>query len=185
MRQQRELFKLIEVSIYAAMIVIAIYFIRIPMPSAISRTFVHPGNALVILGSLLMGFKRGTLAAMLGLFIFDLTSGYITAAPFTLLENFIVLLVVEFVYRYLLKRRDHMGAIVLIGVVGAVTKIVIIFIKYVATQLALGNTMTAAFSLALTGMPASLFTGVVTAILIPVLYLPMKKIFQQFHPIGE
>lgn len=184
MRQQRDLFKLMEISMYAAIIVMAIYLIRVPMPSAISRSFVHPGNALVILGSLLMGFKRGTLAAMLGLFIFDLTAGYITSVPFTLLENFVVLLVVGLVYR-LLKRQDHVLSISVVGIVGAVTKIVIIFIKYVATQLALGSTLTAAISIAFTGMPASLFTGMVTAILVPILYYPMKKIVVRFHPIGE
>lgn len=184
MRQQRDLFKLMEISMYAAIIVMAIYLIRVPMPSAISRSFVHPGNALVILGSLLMGFKRGTLAAMLGLFIFDLTAGYITSVPFTLLENFVVLLVVGLVYR-LLKRQDHVFSISVVGIVGAVTKIVIIFIKYVATQLALGSTLTAAISIAFTGMPASLFTGMVTAILVPILYYPMKKIVVRFHPIGE
>lgn len=184
MRQQRDLFKLMEISMYAALIVMAIYLIRVPMPSAISRSFVHPGNALVILGSLLMGFKRGTLAAMLGLFIFDLTAGYVTSVPFTLLENFIVLLVVAGVH-LLFKRQDTLLPITVVGIVGAVTKIVIIFIKHVATQLALGSTLLAAYSISLTAMPASLFTGLVTAILVPVLYYPMKKVVTRFHPIGE
>src|SRR5699024_11986934 len=103
---------------YAALIVLAIYMIRIPMPSAISNTFVHPGNALVILAILFMGFKKGTIAALLGLAIFDITSGYLPVVFFNLLENFIVLLVVECVFRYVFHYDDRLRNILALGVVG-------------------------------------------------------------------
>lgn len=181
MKKQSEVFKLVEVSMYAALIVVAIYFIRIPMPTA----FVHPGNALVILALLLMGFKRGLTAAMMGLFIFDATAGYIASVPFTLLENFLVLLVIEGIYRLAFQRKDNFISIVSLGILGALTKIIAIFIKHTLTQLLLGSTTAAAFSLALSKMPASFLTGVVTAVLVPLLYFPMKKVFERFHPIGE
>ena len=28
-------------------------------------------------------------------------------------------------------------------------------------------------------------TGVVTAVLVPLLYFPMKKVVERFHPVGE
>lgn len=181
MKKQSDVFEMIEVSMYAALIVVSIYFVRIPMPTA----FVHPGNALVILGLLLMGFKRGLMAAMLGLFIFDATAGYMTSVPFTLLENFLVLLVIEGIYRLAFQREDYFLSIVSLGILGALTKVIAIFIKHTITQLLLGNTAAAALTLALSKMPASFITGVVTAVLVPLLYFPMKKIFEKFHPIGQ
>lgn len=181
MKKQSDVFQMIEVSMYAALIVVAIYFVRIPMPTA----FVHPGNALVILALLLMGFRRGVMAAMLGLFIFDATAGYITSVPFTLLENFLVLLVIEGIYRAAFKREDYFLSIVSLGILGAVTKIVAIFIKHTLTQLVLGSTLATALTLALSKMPASFITGVVTAVLVPMLYYPMKKVFERFHPINQ
>ena len=181
MKKQTNTFQLIEISMYAALIVVAIYFVRIPMPTA----FVHPGNALVILAVLLMGFRRGVVAALLGLFIFDATAGYITSVPFTLLENFIVLVVLEIIYKYGYRREDYFLSIVSLGVLGALTKIVAIFIKHTITQLLLGNATAAALSIALSKMPASFMTGVVTAALVPLLYFPMKKVVERFHPVGE
>lgn len=171
--------------VYAALIILAISFIRIPMPSVISNSFVHPGNALVILAALLMGFKRGTLSALLGLFIFDVMSGYAAVVHFTLLENLLVLIIVSLIYHYVFHHQDTMKHIISLGVIGALAKILIIFVKFVIMQLLLGSAMDAAISAAMVGMPASLFTGLVTAVLVPVLYFPMKSIFERYHRIGE
>lgn len=171
---------LTQMATYAALIVLAIYMIRIPMPSAISNTFVHPGNALVILAILFMGFKKGTIAALLGLAIFDITSGYLPVVLFTLIENFIVLLVVECVFRYVFYYDNRMRNIITLGIVGAVTKIVVIFFKYIVQQLMLGSVLSGAVASAISALPASLFTGVVTAILVPLLYWPIKPVFDRF-----
>ncbi|MBG9980575.1 ECF transporter S component [Facklamia lactis] len=178
-------FKYVQIGIYAALIIIAITYIRIPMPSAISNSFVHPGNALVILAVLLMGFKRGATAACMGLFLFDLMNGYLAVAHFTVLENLIVLLIVAVVYQFIFKKKDHWGHIVSLGILGALVKIIVIFIKFIIQQMLLGSAFPAAFAMAVTGMPASLFTGLITIILVPLLYFPMKRIFERYHVIGE
>ncbi|MGX7108702.1 ECF transporter S component [Facklamia miroungae] len=183
--KNNKLFKYVQIGIYAALIIIAITVIRIPMPSAISNSFVHPGNALVILAVLLMGFKRGTAAALIGLFVFDTMNGYIHVVHFTLLENFLVLIVVSLVYSKVFNKEDRMGHIISLGIIGALTKIVLIFGKHIINQMILGASYSAAVAMAITAMPASLFTGWVTALLVPILYLPMKRIFQRYHTIGE
>lgn len=172
---------LTQMATYSALIVLAIYMIRIPMPSAISNTFVHPGNALVILAVLFMGFKKGAISALLGLAIFDITSGYLPVVWLTLLENFIVLLVVESLYRYVFDYDNRMRNIITIGIIGAITKIVVIFCKYILQQLILGSVMGAAVASAITAMPASMFTGLITAVLVPLLYWPIKPVFDRFR----
>ena len=150
------------------------------MPSAISNSFVHPGNALVILAVLFMGFKKGTVSALVGLAVFDTMSGYLPVVWLTLLENLIVLLVIEGLFRYVFRYNNRMRNIVILGIVGAVVKISVIFLKYILQQLVLGSNLSAAVVVALTGMPASLFTGLVTAILVPLLYWPVKPVFDRF-----
>lgn len=181
MEERSGIRSLTQMSMYAALIVLTIYMIRIPMPSAISNTFVHPGNALVILAILFMGFKKGTISALLGLAIFDITSGYLPVVWMTLLENFIVLVLVEGLFRYVFNYSNKMRNIITIGIVGASTKIILIFIKYVLQQLVLGSTLNAALAIAMTGLPASIFTGIITAVLVPLLYWPIKPIFDRFE----
>ncbi|WP_273478464.1 ECF transporter S component [Ignavigranum ruoffiae] len=183
--KSNQLFKTIQIGIYAALIIVAITYIRIPMPSAISNSFVHPGNALVILAVLLMGLKRGSLAACIGLFLFDALNGYIAVAGFTVLENLIVIAMVYWIYASWMHKQDDLKNIIILGIVGALVKVVVIFVKFVIQQLLLKATWSTALAVAATGMPASLFTACVTAILVPVLYIPMRDIFKRFHTIGE
>lgn len=73
-----------------------------------------------------------------------------------------------------------MRNIITLGIVGAVTKIVVIFFKYIIQQLMLGSVLGGAVASAISALPASLFTGVVTAILVPLLYWPIKPVFDRF-----
>lgn len=184
-KQSNHTFQLIEISLYAALIIIGIYFFRFPMPSAISNSFVHMGNALVAVGALLMGSKRGAIAASIGLLIFDITAGYATSAPFTVLESLIVILIIHLVFFKLLKGNDKPANIIITGIVAALTKLVVIYIKFLLAQMALGLNVTAAMIVAFSALPASVFTAFVTAILVPILYFPMKRVVERFHPVGQ
>ena len=55
----RRLVGYIEIGLFAALIVLAITYLKIHMPG---KTMVHVGNALVVLSVLLLGFKRGSIA---------------------------------------------------------------------------------------------------------------------------
>ena len=60
-----------------------------------------------------------------------------------------------------------------------------IFIKHTMTQLVLGNTLATVLTLVLSKVSASFITGVVTAVLVPMLYYPMKKVFERFRPMTQ
>ena len=97
----RRLVGYIEIGLFAALIVLAITYLKIHMPG---KTMVHVGNALVVLSVLLLGFKRGSIASFLGLFIFDVFNGFAASVAFTLLEAALVLVTVNAVYTYVLQR---------------------------------------------------------------------------------
>lgn len=59
--KQNHLRSLTEVSLFAALICVVVFFIRIPFGSQ----FVHLGNALVVVGVLLFGSKKEHLRLLL------------------------------------------------------------------------------------------------------------------------
>ena len=181
-KEHEKLFKMVEVALYAALIMLGIAFIRIPMPTG---SFVHLGNALVVLGLLLFGFKRGLLAASIGLFLFDVTHGYAAEAPITVLESVIVLVVIEFIYQNLFHRKDTTQNLIVMSVTAGAVKVAVIFLKRILLGLAGGSVFEAAVTVAITKAPASVLTAAVTAILIPLLYYPMKAVVRRFHTVGE
>lgn len=72
---------LVQVGIMAAIVYIATYLIKIPVGS--SAVF-HIGDSMVYLAAILLGKKKGVIAAALGMTLFDLTTPWFFWAPFTL-----------------------------------------------------------------------------------------------------
>ena len=78
--------ELVELSLYAALIIVSVQFIRIPF----GPQFVHLGNALVVIAVLIFGSKKGDLVATVGLGLFDILNGYAAEVWITILESLIV-----------------------------------------------------------------------------------------------
>ena len=76
--------KLTQAAMIAALAYIGFQFLRIDIPVGTERTAFHLGNTFVVLGVLLLGGWGGAAAAV-GLTIADLTGGYATSAPKTLI----------------------------------------------------------------------------------------------------
>lgn len=55
--------ELVELSLYAALIIVTVQFIRIPF----GPQFVHLGNALVVIAILIFGARKGALVATVAL----------------------------------------------------------------------------------------------------------------------
>lgn len=111
--KQNQLRQLTEVSLFAALICVVVFFIRIPFGSQ----FVHLGNALVVVGVLLFGAKKELWQLSLGLGIFDLLSGYASVAWITILESLIVCFILHLFYEKFLKKNDRLTNIILVGIV--------------------------------------------------------------------
>lgn len=81
--KKEELRRLIEVSLFAALILVSVQFLRIQ----VGPQFVHLGNALVVIAVLVFGSGFGALAAALGLGLFDIFNGYAAEVWITILES--------------------------------------------------------------------------------------------------
>ncbi len=79
---RNRLTKLIDTSLFAALICVATMAIKIPTPT---NGYLHLGDAVVLLSGFLLGPFHGALAAALGSMFADLFSGYFPYAPATFL----------------------------------------------------------------------------------------------------
>ncbi|MGX7349787.1 ECF transporter S component [Dolosicoccus paucivorans] len=178
-------FPLIEMALYAALVALSVLYIRIPIPSP-NNHFIHPGNALVALSILLMGFRRGSIAGIGGLVIFDIIAGYYTSIPKVIIESLVTLLVMQGVYQNVFRKRDTVPAIATLGVVAGVTKVAMIFLMQWLTAIIVSQmTVKAAAIYAFSGLTAGTINAVATSILVPVLYFLLKPIVERYHPVGE
>lgn len=172
--KQNQLRQLTEISLFAALICVVVFFIRIPFGSQ----FVHLGNALVVVGVLIFGAKKGALAASLGLGIFDLLSGYASVAWITILESLIVCFVLHLFYEKFLQANDSLSNIMLVGIVAALTKIILNLLKYTLTgSLVGGLTPSASFLVALGRILGTYGTAITTIIAVPILYQVFKGLY--------
>lgn len=82
-------YDMVVVALMAAVVYVVTNFrINIPMP--IGNAMIHFGNVFCLLAGLMLGGKRGGLAAGIGSMFFDLFSDWATSAPFTLVFKFIM-----------------------------------------------------------------------------------------------
>ena len=168
--------ELVILSLYAALIIVSVQFIRIPF----GPQFVHLGNALVVIAVLIFGSKKGALVATVGLGLFDILNGYAAEVWITILESLIVCLVLYLVFEKLLKSNDKMANIIIIGVIAAVTKIILNFIKYTIINTAVASLpLKAAMLASVVKIGGTFGTSVVTIIAVPLLYPVFKRILQR------
>ncbi len=98
-KRNENLIKLAETALVAALCYAAFTFlqIKIPMPGG-DATSLHIGNAVCVLGALLLGGWRGGLAGAIGMSIADIMDPvYITVAPKTFVLKFCIGLIVGLV----------------------------------------------------------------------------------------
>ena len=168
--------ELVILSLYAALIIVSVQFIRIPF----GPQFVHLGNALVVIAVLIFGARKGALVATVGLGLFDIINGYAAEVWITILESLIVCLVLYLVFEKLLKSNDKTSYIILIGVIAAMTKIILNFVKYTIINTAVASLpLNAAMLASVVKIGGTFGTSVVTIIAVPLLYPVFKRILQR------
>lgn len=164
---------LVEISLFSALIFISIAALHIE----VGPQFIHFGNAMVVVGVLLFGSKKGALAATLGLGIFDLISGYAAVVWTTILESLLVCLLLHVIYERLMKRDDKPSNIITVGVIAAVAKVMMNLIKYTLIELIGGNlSLSASFLVALGKIVGSYGTAIATIVAVPIFYPILKEI---------
>lgn len=173
--KKEELRRLIEVSLFAALILVSVQFLRIQ----VGPQFVHLGNALVVIAVLVFGSGFGALTAALGLGLFDIFNGYAAEVWITILESLLVCYVLHLVYEKAMKANDKPATIFTVGLVAAVTKIILNLFKYTLINSFIGGlALLPAMVGALAKITGTFGTSIVTIVAVPILYPIFKRIVQ-------
>ncbi len=84
---QKSGIRTVLIALFAALSYVVLFF-RIPYPAPVGQPFLHLGNAVVILASLLLGGWQGGLAGAIGMGLNDLYFGYGFATVKTVILKF-------------------------------------------------------------------------------------------------
>lgn len=95
---------MVQIALMAALTYIATAVINIPS-GVIVKGVVHLGDSMVFLAAVLLGRKKGFMAAAIGMCMFDLFSPYAIWAPFT----FVIKGVMAYIAATIAYRKDYDG----------------------------------------------------------------------------
>lgn len=77
-------YMLVVNGVFIALTLVATYLIQIRLPFIGAGGLIHMGNIPLFIGAWLFGRKTGAIAGGIGMGLFDLLSGWVSWAPFTL-----------------------------------------------------------------------------------------------------
>lgn len=168
---------LIFTGLFAAIIYIGIWVLRIPVPAMVGRPFIHFGNTLTAVAILYLGYRNGMIAGIIGLGGFDLLNGYAATSWLTALEVIVIALVVNTGFN-LFQRDDRASHIVILGIVAGLMKIVTTYAVSIVEALMVGTSFKVALINSFLSLPATVINSISTAILVPILYFALRGSLQ-------
>lgn len=77
-------YMLVVNGVFIALTLVATYLIQIRLPFIGAGGLIHMGNIPLFIGAWIFGRKTGAIAGGIGMGLFDLLSGWVSWAPFTL-----------------------------------------------------------------------------------------------------
>lgn len=174
--KNKKLATMVAVGLMAALCFVGNY-LQIKIPNGVLITRIHFGNSMCILAGLLFGPLAGGLASGIGAGLYDLIDPmYIISAPFTFLSKFAM----GFVCGYLAKRKKRLGSeashIVLSGVVGQLTYIVLYVGRtYIVQRLVYMSEVVPALTASATNLLTSTVNAVIAVAVATPLYFALLK----------
>ncbi len=182
-------YDIVIVGVMAAIIFALTYFVRLEIPTPAGPTNIKIANVFILLAGILFGGLRGGLAGGIGSAIFDLINPlYISSAPFTLINFFLMGFVCGIICWIGERRGSHKMLWTVVGsAAGALTYYILYISKSVLELVLAGSDFWAAVVGCSTKMVAggiNIVTGVLIAsLLAPVLKTAVTRvgIYQKIH----
>lgn len=182
--------KLAQTALVAALCYVTFTFlqIKIPMPGG-DATSLHLGNAVCVLGALLLGGWYGGLAGAIGMSIADIMDPvYITVAPKTFVLKLCIGLIVGLVAHRIARINESSDKkyvlrwSVIASVAGLGFNVIADpIVGYFYKQYILGQPQKLAEALAKMSAAATLFNAVVSVILVAVIYNAVRPVLIKSH----
>lgn len=173
-KDENSLQAVVFTGLFAAIIYIGIWVLRIPVPAMVGRPFIHFGNTLTAVAILYLGWRNGMLAGIIGLGGFDLLNGYAATSWLTMLEVVVVASVLSLLFKRM-HYRDSKKNIIILGIVAGAVKILTTYCVSVVEALMVGTSLQVAYVGAFVSLPATVINSISTAICTPILYFSLKS----------
>lgn len=104
-KNKRLLLEITLIGVLSALSYIGV-MIHIPIPSPLGKPFIHLGNLIVILASLIFGGLIGGISGSIGMGLYDILAGYdIWSIIRTIVLKLIMGFIVGYIYHRLIKKR--------------------------------------------------------------------------------
>ncbi|MFT8825148.1 MAG: ECF transporter S component [Liquorilactobacillus mali] len=175
-KNKNSLRMIILTGLFAAIIYLGIFILRIPIPAMVGRPFIHFGNTLTVLAILFLGPRNGIIAGIIGLGGFDVLNGYALTSWLTVLEVIIVGLTIEAVFKYL-HHNDSKRNIIIVAITAGAMKIVTSYCTSIVEALMVGTAFKTAIVASFLSLPATVINSISTAVCVPLLYFLLRKAF--------
>ncbi|QQP29614.1 ECF transporter S component [Lactobacillus ultunensis] len=172
-KEENSLQSLVLTGLFAAIIYIGIWVLRIPVPAMVGRPFIHFGNTLTAVAILYLGCRNGMIAGIIGLGGFDLLNGYAATSWLTMLEVIVVASILTLVFKSM-HYQDSKKNIIILGIVAGVTKIFTTYCVSIVEALMIGTSLKVACIGAFISLPATVINSISTAICTPLLYFALR-----------
>lgn len=170
---ENSLVSIIITGLFAAIIYLGVWVLRIPVPALVGRPFIHFGNTLTAVAILYLGYRNGMLAGIIGLGVFDLLNGYAATSWLTMLEVVVVASVLTAVYKGM-HYQDSKKNIIILGIIAGITKIFTTYCVSIVEALMVGTSLNVALVSSFVSLPATIINSISTAICTPILYFAVR-----------
>ncbi len=110
-KKQTQLLNITFIALFAALCYIALTVFFFPF----AQMYIHFGNLIVVVASLLIGGWQGGLAGSIGMGLYDILNGHADSSPKTFLLKFLIGLTVGLVYSFFKSRKKYPALALLIS----------------------------------------------------------------------
>lgn len=160
MKKQIHTKDLTKIAIMAALVCVATFLIKIPSLNG----YTHIGDSMAIISALILGKKKGALAAGLGASLCDLLSGYMQYIIPTFLIKSIMVLIIATILETLINKTKF--AFIISSIIGCVFQIF---------AYSLVETMLYGFPAALASVSSNIIQSIVGIVLATILASVLEK----------
>ncbi|MDY4787708.1 MAG: ECF transporter S component [Bacilli bacterium] len=114
--KNKHIINIVRTALFVALIYIVTLFINIPYGVG----NINVGDSLILIGALFLSPIHLGIAGGIGPFLADITLGYGSYAPFTLIIKFLEGIIVSLLYRYVFKNKNSMICFLLASLVASI-----------------------------------------------------------------
>lgn len=180
MKQNKSMYILALTGLFIALSYIGTMF-NIPFSLGGAKTMIHFGNIFCLLGALILGGRRGGLAASIGMGTFDVLNGWAPYAPSTIILKFMIALIAGTVFMRLRKaEKPLVRSVVLSCLAGMAFNMVFSPIaSYLTNQFIIGTNPDIAMVVAGWQSITVLVNAVIAVSIASTLYMALRPIIER------